>query len=240
MANSKIEWTESTWNPVTGCTKLSTGCENCYAERMAKRLQAMGQANYVNGFEVTTHPHALGQPLKWKKPKMIFVCSMGDLFHEDVPLGFIQRVFDVMSHASWHTFQVLTKRSRRMNQLGALILWPKNVWLGVSVETEQYYYRIDNLRKTNADTRFLSLEPLLGAIPDLDLTGIDWVIVGGESGPHARPMKKEWAIEIRDQCIEQEVPFFFKQWGGVNKKETGRVLDGRTWDEMPHRVTNEV
>jgi protein gp37 len=236
MAQSKIEWTESTWNPVTGCTKVSPGCKNCYAERMAKRLQAMGQANYVNGFRVTLHEHMLSRPLEWKKPQMIFVNSMSDLFHEEVPLEFIKKVFAVMQEAHWHHFQVLTKRSERLLSLNTELVWPENVWMGVSVETEKYTYRIDHLRKTGAKVKFLSLEPLLGPLPDLDLTNIDWVIVGGESGPRARSMDKAWVVEIRQQCQLQSVPFFFKQWGGTRKSKTGRVLDGRTWNSMPQVV----
>jgi protein gp37 len=236
MAQSKIEWTESTWNPVTGCTKVSPGCKNCYAERMAKRLQAMGQANYVNGFRVTLHEHMLSRPLEWKKPQMIFVNSMSDLFHEEVPLEFIKKVFAVMQEAHWHHFQVLTKRSERLLSLNTELVWPENVWMGVSVETEKYTYRIDHLRKTGAKVKFLSLEPLLGPLPDLDLTNIDWVIVGGESGPRARSMDKAWVVEIRQQCQLQSVPFFFKQWGGTRKSKTGRVLDGRTWNGMPQVV----
>ncbi len=230
---SKIEWTESTWNPVTGCTKISPGCKNCYAERMAKRLQAMGQPNYANGFSLTVHPHVVEAPLSWKAPQVIFVNSMSDLFHKDVPLAFIQKVFDVMKRAHWHQFQILTKRSGRMLQLDSSLAWAGNIWMGVSVETEQYQHRIDDLRQTSAAVKFLSLEPLLGSLPSLDLAGIDWVIVGGESGPRARPMDEEWVLEIRDQCVDQGVPFFFKQWGGTNKKKAGRILQGRTWDEMP-------
>jgi protein gp37 len=235
-ARSSIEWTESTWNPVTGCTKVSPGCKHCYAERMALRLQAMGQPNYVNGFTLTLHEHMLGLPLSWKRPQMIFVNSMSDLFHEDVPLEFIQKVFDVMRRASWHIFQVLTKRSRRLLELDQEIDWPPNVWMGVSVENQDYTFRIEHLRQTNATLKFLSLEPLLGPLPNLDLRDIDWVIVGGESGPGARPMKKEWVMDIRDQCLAANIPFFFKQWGGVRKKRTGRVLQGRTWDEMPRQI----
>ena len=230
---SKIKWTESTWNPVTGCTKISPGCKNCYAERMAKRLEAMGQPNYANGFSLTVHPHVVDAPLSWKAPHVIFVNSMSDLFHKDVPLAFIQKVFDVMKRADWHQFQILTKRSGRLLQLDSSLEWAGNVWMGVSVETERYQHRIDDLRQTSAAVKFLSLEPLLGALPALDLTGIDWVIVGGESGPRARPMDEEWVLEIRDQCVDQGVPFFFKQWGGTNKKKAGRILQGRTWDEMP-------
>jgi len=230
---SSIEWTESTWNPLTGCTKISPGCKHCYAERMAKRLRAMGQPNYKNGFQLTLHEHALEIPLGWKKPQMIFVNSMSDLFHEDVPLDFIHQVFDVMRRASWHTFQVLTKRSERLLELDSKLDWPDNVWMGVSIETESYTFRIDDLRRSGAQTKFLSLEPMLGALPNLDLREIDWVIVGGESGPGARPIKIEWVLDIRDQCQTAWIPFFFKQWGGVRKKKNGRLLDGRTWDELP-------
>lgn len=230
---SAIEWTGSTWNPTTGCTKISPGCKNCYAERMALRLQAMGQANYINGFELTLHEKMLELPLRWRKPQLIFVNSMSDLFHKEVPLRYIQRVFDVMREAHWQQFQVLTKRSERLHDLSALIDWPDNVWMGVSVETLKYASRIEDLRATGAKTKFLSLEPLLGALPELDLRDIDWVIVGGESGPRARPMKEEWVLDLRDQCRRSGIPFFFKQWGGVRKSKTGRILQGRTWDEMP-------
>lgn len=233
MAQSKIEWTESTWNPVTGCTKISPGCKNCYAERMALRLQAMGQANYANGFELTLHENMLERPLQWKKPQLIFVNSMSDLFHQDVPLEYIQRVFAVMQRGHWHHFQVLTKRSQRLMELSDQLPWPDNVWMGVSVETERYTFRIDHLRSTGAKVKFLSLEPLLGPLPGLKLAGIDWVIVGGESGPGARPIQEEWVTNIRDQCVQSNVPFFFKQWGGINKKKTGRNLQGRTWNELP-------
>lgn len=234
MANrSSIEWTESTWNPVTGCTKISPGCKHCYAERMAGRLKAMGQPNYINGFKLSLHEHVLERPFQLKKPQMIFVNSMSDLFHRDVPLDFIQKVFDVMRHASWHTFQVLTKRSRRLLELNQAIDWPVNVWMGVSVENSDHTFRIDHLRQTDAHVKFLSLEPLLGPLPNLDQNGTDWVIVGGESGPGARPMKEEWVIDIRDQCLASDIPFFFKQWGGVRKKHNGRMLQGRIWDEIP-------
>jgi protein gp37 len=206
---------------------------HCYAERMAKRLQAMGQPNYADGFKVRMHDHAVEPPLTWKKPKTIFVNSMSDLFHKAIPVEFIQRVFDVMCRADWHQYQLLTKRSERLLELDGKLEWLPNIWMGVSVENQSYTYRIDHLRQTHAHTKFLSLEPLLGALPSLDLTGIDWAIVGGESGPGARPMKPEWVTEIRDQCQVARVPFFFKQWGGVQKKRAGRELDGRTWDEMP-------
>lgn len=230
---SGIEWTESTWNPVTGCSKVSPGCKHCYAERMAERLEAMGQPNYRNGFELTLQPQALDLPLRWKRPQTIFVNSMSDLFHRDVPLDYIQRVFDVMRRAHWHRFQILTKRGNRLSQLDADLDWPANVWMGVSVENSDYVHRIDELRNTRALVKFLSLEPLLGPLPKLNLLGIDWVIAGGESGPGARPMQPEWVTEIRDQCRQSRVAFFFKQWGGKNKKKAGRILEGRTWDEMP-------
>jgi len=231
--NSSIEWTEATWNPLTGCTKISPGCKHCYAERMALRLQAMGQPNYANGFNLTLHEDALELPLRWKKPQKIFVNSMSDLFHKDVPDEFILRTFDVMRRAAWHRFQVLTKRSDRLLELSPRLPWADNIWMGVSVEDQDYTFRIDHLRRTDAQIKFLSLEPLLGPLRRLRLTGIDWVIVGGESGPGARPMDPSWVSDIRNQCIKSGVPFFFKQWGGVHKKKTGRELEGRTWNEMP-------
>lgn len=239
-ANSAIEWTESTWNPLTGCTKVSPGCTHCYAERLARRLRAMGQPNYRRGFQLTMHECALALPLEWKRPQTIFVNSMSDLFHAEVPEEFIRRVFDVMRTAHWHRFQVLTKRSERLLQLSLSLPWPPNVWMGVSVETCDYLERIDHLRATGAQVKFLSCEPLLGPLPGLDLHGIEWVIVGGESGPGARPMDPRWVIELRDQCQHAGVPFFFKQWGGVNKKRQGRLLEGRTWDETPVEVSASV
>jgi protein gp37 len=230
---SAIEWTESTWNPVTGCTKISPGCAHCYAERMAKRLKAMGQVRYGNGFKLTLQPDVLEVPLRWRRPRMIFVNSMSDLFHTDVPAEFIARCFAVMQRASHHTFQVLTKRPERAAELSGSLPWPKNVWMGTSVENADYVHRIRSLVQIPAAVRFLSLEPLLGPLPRIDLARIDWVIVGGESGPHARPMDRSWAADIRDQCRRARVPFFFKQWGGANKKKAGRLLDGRTWSEMP-------
>ena len=232
-SNSGIEWTESTWNPLTGCTKISPGCKYCYAERLAHRLKAMGQPNYANGFHLTMHEHTLDLPLRWRKPQVIFVNSMSDLFHEDVPIPFVRKVFDVMNEADWHRYQVLTKRSERLRTLSPTLPWAPHIWMGVSVETADYAFRVDDLRRTEAHVKFLSLEPLLGPIPGLDLGGIDWVIVGGESGPKARPMDPAWVQEIRDQCLDAAVPFFFKQWGGKNKKKAGRVLDDRTWDQMP-------
>lgn len=234
-AGSSIEWTESTWNPVTGCSKISPGCKHCYAERLALRLQAMGQRNYANGFETTLHESALEIPLRWKKPQRIFVNSMSDLFHKDVPLAFIQRVFATMLKADWHQYQILTKRSDRLLELSPELPWAPHIWMGVSVEDQDRTFRIDDLRKSAAKVKFLSIEPLLGPIPKLDLKKIDWVIVGGESGPGARPMEADWVRGIRDRCLATRVPFFFKQWGGVNKKRTGRTLDGRTWDEMPRQ-----
>lgn len=233
MNTTKIEWTDATWNPVTGCSKISAGCLNCYAERMARRLQAMGQSNYRNGFEVTCHEHMLEYPLRWKKPRTIFVNSMSDLFHEDIPDTFIVRVFDVMQKANWHRFQVLTKRAERLELLGRSLPWPDNVWMGVTVEKYDYLHRIDLLRKTTAAVKFLSMEPLLSSMPGLDLQRIDWIIVGGESGPGARPIAKEWVKDVRYQCDRHGIPFFFKQWGGINKKTAGRLLDGRTYDAMP-------
>jgi protein gp37 len=232
-AKSSIEWTNATWNPVTGCSKISPGCKNCYAERMAHRLQAMGQINYRNGFQLTLHPHALDIPLHWKKPQTVFVNSMSDLFHLDVPHEFIFNIFRVMKSAYWHTFQVLTKRSEHLLELNPQLDWANNIWMGVSVENTRYQYRIEHLRKTNATVKFLSLEPLLGPLPELDLSNIDWVIVGGESGPKARPVEEKWVLDIRDQCINANIPFFFKQWGGVRKKASGRLLEGLIWDQLP-------
>ena len=231
--SSSIEWTESTWNPVTGCTKVSPGCKHCYAERMAGRLQAMGQSNYHAGFDLTLQPQMLERPFGWKKPQTIFVNSMSDLFHERVPTSYIHDVFEVMNEAHWHRFQVLTKRADRVAELSGRLRWSPNVWMGVSVESPKYRVRIDRLRETGASVKFLSLEPLLAQLPDLDLSGIDWVIAGGESGPGARPMEHDWVIDLRDQCERSGVAFFFKQWGGVRKKKSGRLLEGRTWDEMP-------
>lgn len=234
---SAIEWTESTWNPVTGCTKISPGCVNCYAARMTVRLQAMGQVNYANGFKVATHDHSLNLPLKWKNPQVIFVNSMSDLFHKDVPLSFIKKVFSVMNLTDLHQYQVLTKRSERLLELDKHLKWSDNILMGVSVENQDYVSRIDDLRRTSAKTKFLSIEPLLGPLPKLNLKGIDWVIVGGESGPGARPMDAKWVIEIKKQCLKSNTPFFFKQWGGVQKKKNGRLLEGKTWDQMPQALT---
>ncbi|WP_028987650.1 DUF5131 family protein [Thermicanus aegyptius] len=241
-SRSNIEWTEATWNPVTGCTKISEGCRHCYAATMAKRLQAMGNPRYKNGFKVTLHHDLITLPLTWKKPRLIFVNSMSDLFHKDVPLEFIQQVFETMEKAYWHTFQILTKRSDRLLELAPHLPWPDNVWQGVSVEDERVKFRIDDLRKIPAKIRFLSCEPLIGPLENLNLEGIHWVIAGGESGPGARPMKVEWVRSLRDQCVNQDVAFFFKQWGGVQKFRTGRTLDDRTWDELPvrPRLNSEV
>lgn len=238
--NSAIEWTEATWNPTTGCTKVSPGCAHCYAERMAHRLQAMGQPRYDQGFQLKLQDDVVELPLRWKTPRIIFVNSMSDLFHKDVPDEFIRRCFETMKTASQHKYQVLTKRPERVVQLADKLDWSDNIWMGTSVESTTYIERIRVLKRVPAKIRFLSIEPLLGAIPRLPLKGIHWVIVGGESGPQSRPMKAEWVREIRDQCIAKEVPFFFKQWGaygadGVrsSKKANGRELDGRTWSEMP-------
>jgi len=230
--HSGIEWTESTWNPLRAAQK-SVQVASIVTERMAKRLKAMGQPNYRNGFHLTLHENAIEKPLEWKKPQVIFVNSMSDLFHKDVPVEFVLEVFDVMKRAHWHTFQVLTKRAERLEEFSPKIDWPENVWMGVSVENQDYTFRIDHLRRTNAKTKFLSLEPLLGPLHNLNLKGINWAIVGGESGPGARPIEQAWVTDIRDQCLRVKVPFFFKQWGGTNKKKTGRILEGRTWDEMP-------
>jgi protein gp37 len=232
-----IEWTEATWNPVTGCTKVSPGCKNCYAEQMAKRLHAMGQWRYRHGFKLTLQPQALGEPYQWMHPRLVFVNSMSDLFHEKIHLDYIKKVFKVMNDCPQHQFQILTKRSNRLKELSFNLTWTKNIWMGVSVENQQYMFRIDALRSVPAAIRFLSIEPLLGPIKELDLTGIDWVIVGGESGPGARPMREEWVTFIRDECMKQGVAFFFKQWGGVRKKQTGRTLEGREWNELPNYET---
>ena len=234
---STIEWTEVTWNPVTGCTKISHGCKFCYAERLAMRLRAMGMQKYRDGFSVALHESALAEPLNWRQPRLVFVNSMSDLFHRSVPSDFIEAVFEVMNRAPQHTFQVLTKRPGRAAVLGRRLRWTPNIWMGTSIESNRWIGRLTHLRKIGAQTRFLSLEPLLGPLPDLDLHGVDWVIVGGESGPRARPMEADWVREIRDNCVGNNVPFFFKQWGGVFKKRTGRTLDDRTWDQMPRSKT---
>jgi protein gp37 len=231
--NSPIEWTESTWNPVTGCSPISIGCNHCYALRMAKRLQAMGNKNYINGFDVSLHAEMLSKPLNWKKSRLIFVNSMSDLFHEKVPFQFIESVFDVMKQAKWHTFQILTKRSDRLLALASKLEWPSNVWFGVTVESEAFLHRIDHIRNIPASVRFISCEPLLTPLDGLILKNIDWVIVGGESGSNARPMHISWVESIQLQCAISNVPFFFKQWGGVNKKKNGRLLHGNQYSAMP-------
>lgn len=240
---SPIEWTEATWNPTTGCDRVSPGCEHCYAATLAKRLKAMGVAKYQRdgdertsgpGFALTAHPSTLEAPLRWRTPRLVFVNSMSDLFHEQVPTSFIEDVFEVVGRAHWHRFQILTKRSKRLSRLAPQLKWHRNVWIGVSIETARYRYRIDHLRTVeDAAVRFLSLEPLLGHLSELDLAGIDWVIVGGESGPHHRPIDPGWVRSIRDQCHEQNVAFFFKQWGGIRPKAGGRLLDDVEWNEMP-------
>ena len=233
MAQSSIEWTEMTWNPTTGCNKISAGCKFCYAEVMSRRLQAMGIDKYKDGFELKIHEDALLIPYSWKHSKVVFVNSMSDLFHKDVPLSFIQKVFKVMNENPQHTFQVLTKRADILYKHHKHLNWTHNIWMGVSVEDERVVKRIDYLRKTNAKVKFLSCEPLIGPLPNLNLTHIDWVIVGGESGRKPRPMDVDWVLDIQQQCENAKVAFFFKQWGGVNKKKTGRQLGGRTYDEMP-------
>ena len=238
---SKIEWTDTTWNPVTGCTKITRGCDNCYAERFAERFRGTPGHPYEPGFDLTLRPERLSQPLSWKRPRMIFVNSMSDLFHKDIPTDFIDKVFETMETADWHVFQVLTKRSPLMRdylrrRYGSRLA-PRHIWCGVSVEDNKAAARIRHLQDAPLSTRFLSIEPLLGSVRDIDIEEISWVIVGGESGPNARPMKREWAIEVRDLCGQKGIPFFFKQWGGVFKKRTGRILDGRTWDEMPQPVS---
>jgi protein gp37 len=232
-SNSEIEWTDATWNPITGCTKISPGCANCYAETFAERFRGVPNHPYQQGFDLKLWPDRLILPSQWKKPKRIFVNSMSDLFHKDVPEEYILKVFSVMNEVDRHQFQILTKRADRLFALNSKLNWTKNIWMGVSVENADYTSRIDFLRQTNAQVKFLSVEPLLGAIPNLNLTNIDWVIVGGESGHHARSVSEEWIIDIKNQCQAANVRFFFKQWGGRNRKKAGRLLEGRTWDEMP-------
>jgi protein gp37 len=233
MSSSKIEWTESTWNPTTGCTKISSGCTNCYAERMAMRLKAMGTPKYANGFGVTLHEDCLSEPYSWKKPKVIFVNSMSDLFHEDIPFSFIEKVFKVMNENPQHIFQVLTKRAELLLEYSLKLNWTSNIWMGVTVEDRKATRRIDYLRRTNAAIKFLSCEPLISDLGKLDLQKINWVIVGGESGPKSRPIKEDWVLDIFNQCKSADIPFFFKQWGGVNKKKTGKELQGEIYHEMP-------
>jgi len=235
MNKTKIQWTEMTWNPITGCTKISDGCLNCYAARMAKRLKAMGNPRYINEFEVTVHEDLFEVPLHIKQPKMIFVNSMSDLFHKDVCDDIIVKIFETMNKAQWHTFQVLTKRPERvlaMEQAG-LIKWSYNIWMGTTVENDKYLERVDKLRETSASIKFLSCEPLLGSLKNINLEKINWVIVGGESGPKSREVKKEWVLELKDLCEKESIAFFFKQWGGINKKKSGRLLDGKTYDDYP-------
>lgn len=240
MSKSKIEWTDSSWNPITGCTKISDGCKHCYAERLAKRLKAMKNPNYFNGFNLTIHENSLQIPFSWKKPQNIFVCSMSDLFHEDVPDDFIVKIFDIMNKADWHRFQVLTKRADRMAKIANKLKWSDNIWAGVTVENNEYKYRIDQLLTIPAKVKFISFEPLIGQIDQPIFRGIDWVIVGGESGPGHRAIKEEWILTIKDECEKTEVPFFFKQWGGINKKKTGRTLQGQTWDGYPNWIDNII
>lgn len=235
--NSKIEWTDATWNPVRGCTKISPGCKHCYAKRFAERFRGVKGHPFEQGFDLRLVPEKLNEPLYWKRPQRIFVNSMSDLFHDDVPLPYIRRVFAVMNHADWHQYQVLTKRAERLEEVSSQLPWAPNIWMGVSVENKDYLWRIDHLRRTKAHIKFLSVEPLLGPLGKISLRGIDWVIVGGESGPGARPMDVPWVKDIKDQCLQAGVAFFFKQWGGVQKKRHGRELEGQTWDEMPELVT---
>jgi len=233
MSKSKIEWTGSTWNPTTGCTKLSSGCQNCYACSMARRLKAMGIKKYANGFDLALHPSVLNEPYNWKKPRTVFVNSMSDLFHDEIPESFILDTFNVMNQNPMHTFQVLTKRAERLAELSERIKWTKNIWMGVTIESSDYLNRIDCLNYTGAFVKFLSLEPLLGPVSNLNLSKIDWLIVGGESGPKARHISEEWVLEIKTQCRRSNVPFFFKQWGGKNKKKAGKLLQGEVYCEMP-------
>lgn len=233
---TKINWTEETWNVSTGCTKVSPGCDHCYAAPMAKRLQAMGQAKYANGFRFTPHPSTLNIPYGWKKPREIFVNSMSDAFHKNMPIGFLKDIFDVMLNTPRHTYQVLTKRSDLMAALSPQLPWPGNVWAGVTIENNPYVHRADHLRQVPAKVRFLSLEPLLGPLPDLNLDGIHWVIVGGESGPGFRTMDPDWVRDIRDRCVAADIPFFFKQWSGRSPKKLGREIDGRVWSQKPQFV----
>ncbi|MCX6240118.1 MAG: phage Gp37/Gp68 family protein [Bacteroidia bacterium] len=236
MKPSKIEWTESTWNPSTGCTKISSGCANCYAEVMTRRLKAMGLEKYKDGFNLAWHYKELQIPYTWKKPRMIFVNSMSDLFHEDMPFDFIKAVFKVMNDCSQHTFQVLTKRTDILEKYYTLLDWTPNIWMGVTVESDKVVSRIDSLRKVPAFIKFLSIEPLISAIPNLNLLNIDWVIVGGESGQKSRPIKEEWVVDIKNQCEQKQIPFFFKQWGGKNKKVSGKLLQGKIYCQMPELV----
>ncbi|UTC96097.1 phage Gp37/Gp68 family protein [Treponema denticola] len=237
MNSTKIEWTDSTWNPATGCTKISEGCRHCYAEKMAGRLKCMGSAKYSNGFKLTLHPDTLEEPYKWKKPRMVFVNSMSDMFHEDIPLEYIKKVFKVMNENPQHVFQVLTKRAELLEKYASELVWSSNIWMGVTVEHQNVMYRIDLLSKVPASIKFLSCEPLLSPLYNMNLSAIDWVIVGGESGSGARPMEKKWVEDIKEQCEKNQTAFFFKQWGGINKKKNGRELDGKTYSEMPSLIS---
>lgn len=232
---TKIEWTESSWNPITGCSPISPGCAHCYAARFAKRLQAMGNPRYKNAFEVTIHEDLINAPLSWKKPQMIFVNSMSDLFHDDVPTEIIKRIFDTMNKAPAHTFQVLTKRAERLAELAPELQWSDNIWMGVSIENQDMIFRSDLLRQTDAHIKFISAEPLLSSLDGLNLEGIDWLIVGGESGPGCRPMKKEWVLDLKNLCEATDTAFFFKQWGGINKKKAGSLLDGKMYKDYPSK-----
>jgi len=238
--NSAIEWTEATWNPITGCDQVSPGCAHCYAKTFAERWRGIPGHPYEQGFDLRLWPERLDQPMKWKRPRMIFVNSMSDLFHEDVPFSYIERVFDVMGEASHHTFQILTKRHKRLSQTAPKLTWHPNIWMGVSIENRRFVHRADHLRKVDAAVRFISAEPLLGNLEGLDLDGISWLIAGGESGPGYRPVKLEWLRFIRDLCADEEVLFFFKQWGGHRPKAGGRELDGRVWDEMPKPASTKA
>lgn len=233
MNKTKIEWTESTWNPITGCSEASLGCTNCYAKIMAKRLKAMGNPRYANGFNVTIHEDLFELPLRSKEPRIIFVCSMSDIFHESISFDIIDRIFDIMETANWHIFQVLTKRSSRLLEFSKTRKIPDNVWIGVSLEHESVSYRLDHLKEINAKIKFLSCEPLLGSLNNCDFTGINWIVVGGESGAKARKLDERWVIEIRDKCIDKDIKFFFKQWGGWNKKKNGRLLQGKLYSDLP-------
>ena len=233
--NSAIEWTEATWNPVTGCDQVSPGCAHCYAKTFAERFQGVPGHPYEQGFGLRLWPERLEQPLRWKRPRMIFVNSMSDLFHEQISDEYIREVFSVMAAAHWHTFQVLTKRDERLTQLAPELDWPDNVWMGVSIENRRFVGRADSLRQVDCAVRFISAEPLLGSLENLDLDAIDWLIAGGESGHRHRPVKLEWIRHLRDKAVAEDVAFFFKQWGGRHPKTGGRLLDGRTWDEMPPR-----
>jgi len=238
LNKTKIEWTESTWNPITGCSEKSTGCINCYAKKMAKRLHAMGNPRYKNEFEVTIHNDLFDFPLKVKQSKIIFVCSMSDIFHESISFEIINQLFDVMEKADWHVFQILTKRSERLLEFSKSRKIASNIWIGVTLEHESVIHRLEHIKEIDASVKFLSCEPLVGSLKDCDFSGIDWIVVGGESGSNSRPIKEEWVLEIRDQCIDKDIKFFFKQWGGWNKKKNGKLLQGRIYDDMPDIKTS--